>query len=173
MCLCFQESDSEVRPAPSALSTQYIISEQDRPRSKYPQYCGLDCKSGYQYDTTSVWEYTHRSCLNFSFTSCNITAAQQLECHTGQLPRVCYSSVMPKFQSWHFCLADEATVIHKKQHEKVDFKSKKKNNVPGFLRINTWVDWLAQPCIKDLMSIISQWFYMSFIIYASSMNSQW
>lgn len=43
--MCFQESNRQVRPTPSSLSAQYIISEQDRPRSKYPQYCGLDCKS--------------------------------------------------------------------------------------------------------------------------------
>lgn len=42
--LCFQKSHSQVRSAPSSLSAQHILSDQDRPRSKHLQHCGLDCE---------------------------------------------------------------------------------------------------------------------------------
>lgn len=48
---CFQESDCQVQPAPVALWAQYIVSEQDWPRSRYPQCCGLDCELQKKYFT--------------------------------------------------------------------------------------------------------------------------
>lgn len=42
---CFQESNSQVQPAPPVVSAQYVSTEQDGPRSKCPKHFGLDCES--------------------------------------------------------------------------------------------------------------------------------